>query len=220
MRYYRRRWNDLRTDQYTSWGPSWWWFETTDDGTVTRQVEVYDDGPTLGYSTDHAEDTYGELTTEPLDPREWQPYLAPPEGFENVWRSVPASPTGRGGSDHAGPGHPVVPGERVIPGEHVWTLRRDGDLVAELAVISGDRPWVTSWVSAKPGMDDLRPLFERELDLLDEPDTDPAAWESAQQQLQDTLELHRPDGRAVREFVLHVDGNHAWWRWDDGESTA
>jgi hypothetical protein len=31
----------------------------------------------------------------------------------------------------------------------------------------------------------------------------------------DAVSLAYPDGRRVPEFLLHIDGLEAWWRWSD-----
>ncbi|MBX6751337.1 MAG: hypothetical protein IRY85_17015 [Micromonosporaceae bacterium] len=28
-------------------------------------------------------------------------------------------------------------------------------------------------------------------------------------------DLRNPEGRDVPEFLLHIDGDQAWWRWSD-----
>lgn len=51
--YYKRRWDEPRGDEYDHWGFSWWFFETTVDGEVLRQIEVYDSGPSHRYDQEH-----------------------------------------------------------------------------------------------------------------------------------------------------------------------
>ena len=46
-------------------------------------------------------------------------------------------------------------------------------------------------------------------------DDQPEAWEAAQERIRATCTLRYPDGRTVPEFLLHVDGADAWWRWLD-----
>ena len=40
-------------------------------------------------------------------------------------------------------------------------------------------------------------------------------WESAYAQVREAVTLHYPDGRVVPEFLLHIDGDEAWFRWSD-----
>ena len=49
MRYFRRRWAEERDDIHSGWGHSWWHFATDDDGVVSNQVEVYDNGTVRVY---------------------------------------------------------------------------------------------------------------------------------------------------------------------------
>ena len=46
-RFYRRRWDQSRGDEFDAWGRSVWYFEVNEDGWPVRQVEVYDTGPVL-----------------------------------------------------------------------------------------------------------------------------------------------------------------------------
>lgn len=75
--------------------------------------------------------------------------------------------------------------------DRVWTLHRcdDGELLADFVVTGGDFPWLHGRVRAYEGLAGVRPLFAEE--------------------------LRYPDGREVPEFLLHVDGEDAWWRWSD-----
>jgi hypothetical protein len=60
-RFYRRRWDETRGDEFDGWGHSVWYFEVGHDGWPVRQVEVYDAGRVLHYGPSHAEDRYGGL---------------------------------------------------------------------------------------------------------------------------------------------------------------
>jgi hypothetical protein len=99
--------------------------------------------------------------------------------------------------------------------DSVWHLRRGDQLVAELVVTGGDFPWLSATVRATPAFDELRPLFAEELRLLDRLDQDVEAWEAAYDRIRQEVILERPDGFAVPEFLLHIDGQDAWWRWSD-----
>jgi hypothetical protein len=87
--------------------------------------------------------------------------------------------------------------------------------VAELLVTGGDFPWLNATVRATPAFGEVRPLFAEELRLLGRLDEDPEAWEAAYDRVRLEVSLVRPDGFAVPEFLLHVDGKDAWWRWSD-----
>lgn len=99
----------------------------------------------------------------------------------------------------------------------VWTLRRrsDGHHVADLTVTDADFPWLNAHVAPTAGFDDLRPLFAEELSRLDHLDEDAESWERSYDAVRSAVRLHYPDGREVPEFLLHVNGAEAWWRWND-----
>lgn len=100
-------------------------------------------------------------------------------------------------------------------GEKPWRLMRGEELLAELAVTGGDFPWLRARVRAMPGFEAVRPLFEDELRALARIDDDLGAWQAAYDRIRRAANLHYPEGRPVPEFMLHVDGEDAWWRWSD-----
>jgi hypothetical protein len=61
----------------------------------------------------------------------------------------------------------------------------------------------------------VRPLFANELHLLDSIDDDVESWELAYEAIRNTVTLRYPEGHEVPEFLLHLDGNEARWRWSD-----
>lgn len=62
MHHLKYRWDEDRGDEYADWGGSWWYFEISDDGFPSRQVEEYDGGIRLRYSSEHREDRFGGLS--------------------------------------------------------------------------------------------------------------------------------------------------------------
>lgn len=86
--YYRRPWNETPGGAYDAWGASTWYFEVDDDGSVLRQVEKYDHGPTLGYGPDLEQDEWGFLTFDPIDVAEFEPYLTDAQDFDAAWAEV------------------------------------------------------------------------------------------------------------------------------------
>jgi hypothetical protein len=95
----------------------------------------------------------------------------------------------------------------------VWTLHRRGDgrALADLVITGGDFPWLNARVEPGDGFEDLRPMFAEELRRLD----DDESWEEAYDAVRAAVTLRYPDGRDVPEFLLHVEGGEAWWRWSD-----
>ena len=86
LRWFRRRWEEFRGDRFASWGAATYLFEVGPDGWPVRQVEVYDNGPTLRYGPDHPEDEFGQLRQARLDDGEdWTPWTITAEEFEEAW---------------------------------------------------------------------------------------------------------------------------------------
>jgi hypothetical protein len=97
----------------------------------------------------------------------------------------------------------------------VWQLVDDEGLLADLVVTGSDFPWLNAEVRPVDRLERIRPLFEEELRRLDRLDDDLASWEAAYHRVRQAVRLLAPDGRPVPEFLLHIDGHDAWWRWSD-----
>lgn len=69
-----RRWAESRGDALDHWGESTWWFETTDEGTVVRQIEQYDSGQMQRCVGEQPEDEFGGLSQVRLDLVEFQQF--------------------------------------------------------------------------------------------------------------------------------------------------
>lgn len=94
-------------------------------------------------------------------------------------------------------------------------LDKDGRLLADLVVTGPDFPWLNARVEPSPEFDTVRPLFEGDLALLNAEQEDWVAWDAAAAKIRTAVQLVDPDGVAVPEFLLHIEGDHAWWRWSD-----
>ena len=90
--------------------------------------------------------------------------------------------------------------------DRVWRLVRGDELLAELVVTGEDFPWLSA---------EVRPLFDDELRQLELFDGEPELWEAAYRRIRDVVRLLAPDGRSASEFLLHIEGEDAWWRWSD-----
>lgn len=88
-RYFRRLWDEARSDQWNSWGPSWWLFETDEAGRVLRQLEVYEDGPALHYDQEHPKDEYGGLSSVSClwELEDWSTWEIERTSFEALWNA-------------------------------------------------------------------------------------------------------------------------------------
>ncbi|MET8704673.1 hypothetical protein ABZW10_38325 [Kitasatospora sp. NPDC004723] len=92
----------------------------------------------------------------------------------------------------------------------VWRLLQEDGLVGEIVIEEADFPWLSGRFEATPAFAAWRPLFDRELALLEAEDWD--QWEPVIDQICGNLLLAAPTG-PVAEFLLHIDGDQAWFRW-------
>ncbi len=99
--------------------------------------------------------------------------------------------------------------------DRVWQLVCGDELLAELVVTGGDFPWLNAKLRPAAGFEEVRQLFEDELRWLDLLDDEPEQWEAAYGRIREAVRLLQPDGRPVPEFLLHIEGEDAWWRWSD-----
>jgi hypothetical protein len=93
----------------------------------------------------------------------------------------------------------------------VWKLYAGDDLAADLVVTRGDFPWLVARVEHRPGFESVRSLFDEEWAATQAEDWDRA--ERSYRAVNDATRLVDPQGVAVAEFLLHVQGDQAWWRW-------
>ena len=56
--------------------------------------------------------------------------------------------------------------------------------------------------------------LREEIRLVDD-DENIQSWEDAYHRIRVEVSLAAPDGHLVPEFLLHIDGSEAWWRWTD-----
>src|SRR5688500_13083229 len=100
-----------------------------------------------------------------------------------------------------------------------WSCRirvvRNGVMLGTLTRTGSDMPWWQGEFDPAPGFESIRPMFDRERELL-EADEDMDAWGLAWDELAVGMVLEPLDGRAtITEFLLHIeaDGRQASWRY-------
>ncbi|MFI1752946.1 hypothetical protein [Streptomyces sp. NPDC020571] len=107
----------------------------------------------------------------------------------------------------------------------VWHVRRAPDAgrvsdaesgdIGEILIDDADFPWLSGRFRAGPAYGAVRDLFARELALAEADDTEHRArWEAAYAEIERRVRLVSPDG-PVAEFLLHIKGDRAWFRWSD-----
>ena len=81
---------------------------------------------------------------------------------------------------------------------------------------SADFPWLNAQVVRRQGFELVEPLFEDELRQLNSSlDEETDAWTRAYERIRSETSLTDPAGNLVPEYLLHIDGDEAWWRWAD-----
>ncbi|MEV0494255.1 hypothetical protein [Streptomyces atratus] len=98
----------------------------------------------------------------------------------------------------------------------IWRLLRGPDPVGDIVIDDRDFPWLQGRFVPGLAYESVRPLFEREPALIDHIEEGPAAvaaWEAAYDEIERILTLVCPDNGPVAEFLLHIDGERAWFRW-------
>ncbi|WP_406194026.1 hypothetical protein OH807_04250 [Kitasatospora sp. NBC_01560] len=93
-----------------------------------------------------------------------------------------------------------------------WRLLRGDEPIGEIHVDDGDFPWLSGGFAPAPGFAAVRPWFEESRALLDAEDHE--AFDRSYDRIADALTLVAPDG-PVAEFLLHIDGGRASFRWSD-----
>lgn len=96
-----------------------------------------------------------------------------------------------------------------------YRVVRNGVLLGTLTRTGSDPPWWEGDFEPAPGFELIRPLFDRERELLDA-DDNMDAWGLAYDELANGLVLEPLDGRdPITEFLLHIeaDGRRASWRY-------
>ncbi len=98
----------------------------------------------------------------------------------------------------------------------VWQLLRDEEVIGEVVIEDGDFPWLRGRFVPAAGFAEVQPLFERELALTEEEDWE--EFDSVISEINDLLQLVAPTGAVAEFFLLHVEGDHASFRWIEDES--
>ncbi|MEV6213002.1 hypothetical protein [Kitasatospora sp. NPDC051914] len=94
----------------------------------------------------------------------------------------------------------------------VWRLTRQTELVGEVDIDEGDFPWLGGVFRPGPAWAAVAPWFAETLALLEEEECE--RFDEAYDRIAENLTFSSPDG-PVAEFLLHIEGDRAWFRWSD-----
>lgn len=85
-------------------------------------------------------------------------------------------------------------------------------LVGTITVDDGDMPWLCGRFSPEPAFSQFRPWFD-EINTLFEAE-EFKRFDDVYDRIDDALILVSPAG-TVAEFLLHIDQDRAWFRWQE-----
>ncbi|CAM5599425.1 hypothetical protein STENM327S_02937 [Streptomyces tendae] len=103
-----------------------------------------------------------------------------------------------------------APGAETRPGGRRGVRRHRGDRDR-----GGRLPLAVRPVPGESAYGAVRELFARELALAEADDTEHwTRWEAVYAEIERRVRLVSPDG-PVAEFLLHIEGDRAWFRWSD-----
>lgn len=111
---------------------------------------------------------------------------------------------------------------KTLPG--ILQLVRGDDVLGTIEVKPGgaDLPWYSGAFHPSANFDDVRALFDQELQLIrantrDDP-VQWEAWEDVNARLHEPgLRLQAPDlSYVLDDILIHIDGTEAWWRSEAG----
>jgi hypothetical protein len=95
-------------------------------------------------------------------------------------------------------------------------LKQGELLLGTLETTDLDQPWVICKFTPTPAFEAVKPLFDAELELIEgSDDLEIDAWEMAYSRIDELgLQLVPVNGEpSISEFVLHIDGSEAWFRY-------
>ncbi|MER5914014.1 hypothetical protein ABT124_26925 [Streptomyces sp. NPDC001982] len=96
-----------------------------------------------------------------------------------------------------------------------WHVHSGPESVGEILIDEADFPWLSGKFTPSPAFASVQDLFARELALADQDDDAHwEQWEEAYDEIRRCVSLSSPDG-PVPEFLLHIEGDRAWFRWSD-----
>ncbi|MEH0424270.1 hypothetical protein [Streptomyces sp. B21-083] len=93
-----------------------------------------------------------------------------------------------------------------------WRLERDRVLLGEIMIEDADFPWLSGRFVPEPVFAEVEPWFAETLALIEAERYE--EFDDAYDRIAQALTLVAPSG-PVAEFLLHIQGGQAWFRWSD-----
>jgi hypothetical protein len=84
--YYKRHFDEIRTENFELWGTCTYYFETNQNGEILRQVESYENGKKLKYSEQFIEDEFGFLADQQINLLDFEEFSITKNDFEYQWQ--------------------------------------------------------------------------------------------------------------------------------------
>jgi hypothetical protein len=84
--YYKRHFDEIRTENYEIWGTCDYYFETNQNGEILRQIEIYENGKKLKYSEQFTDDEFGFLADQPINLLDFEKFSITKNDFEYQWQ--------------------------------------------------------------------------------------------------------------------------------------
>ncbi|MEV5970458.1 hypothetical protein [Streptomyces sp. NPDC051921] len=94
----------------------------------------------------------------------------------------------------------------------VWKLVRQEEPLGEIVIDEADFPWLHGQFVPTTAFGEVKPWFDESLVLLEAEEYE--RFDDAYERISGALSLVAPSG-PVAEFLLHIDGGRAWFRWSD-----
>ncbi len=94
-----------------------------------------------------------------------------------------------------------------------WTLRHGDDVLGLIDVRSFDQPWYEGEFTPLQGFSLVKPYFDKDLVLLEQ-----EKWDEFEQLWDDLRSTgivieNTHTGQRVSDFILHIEGSRAWFRY-------
>ncbi|GGZ22633.1 hypothetical protein [Streptomyces poonensis] len=93
-----------------------------------------------------------------------------------------------------------------------WRVMRQSSLIGTITVAESDFPWLRGRFVAEPGFAEVKPWFDEVLAVMAADDFE--RFDAVYDRIPRVLTLVSPSG-PVADFLLHIDGDEAWFRWSD-----